>query len=1034
MQSAFIVNDQNGKPYAVVALLAGGTDFYPIAEAAKSWAGWMKDEYASRKINKQQLSVTLDNSMDVQGPMVVNRTNKMRIDQLLQQAKKPALVEQVENSKPAPEQKSVSLLPVISIVDARLDNLANDEWRNAVNYKAKSFLFESNKSTFAYEVKRTRAVWDPSLAVPGTERRGGWRCPVGTRYGGEITDRFGRNCGWGIARRLANEISDLGERLENIGDRRRGRRLARRNERMVRRLQEGGRVERGARRVAEALESAVKPTRGNDNNQQNAGLVERAARGLAERLESGAPRRPNRRRRGDSVNKPETERPGLLERGARAVREILETDGADREATPAPRRPRPARAPQARPARPARPRQPRRPQNDNAPAPRAPRDNISGTPVPTGRPNPGESLSDYKTRKYNEHQARVRRIREEGGRAGFLRREEWERFHGPAVEEAWNRANPNGGRSARRVATDAGAARTAGRRPKPQDRPDRVQPRGRNRRPFAAPGQRGLANEQAARNRREKMERADRFQEYKIVKHNGKYYVVAKDEVDRANARGANLDVLREPPRIRPAARPAQPNANLPRQYDAPLRENGWVNQNGGKKWVKGNWEVEVLENGNLKAKNRNTGQILEQGKASDMEAGDHLKAFEDILRNQDSAGFRAATNPPSPPSVTTPANPETVVDADLKPTRSPRKKAEIGSLRPAIKALHEEDAKIDDIKDGIIVDAVLDDELVDARGNELDRDALLRDGFLDHVGHNGTFENRRFKFKLIKSNNNYGPWEVVKVEDKKTGEVWFMKSSGYGQNDALLENIGMRAAQALEFGNDENELRIGDERSVLGYNGTRDKKQRWMMMRHIKHWAEDRDQGPGEWQDAQQRPLRPGERIEVRDAARIAVLDYVLDNQDRHGKNFQARAGRGGRVRLGVIDMGLLGGGRERAGEDMVVDEQGWDRYARRAEAEGVRAYGGYFNNGINGLRGFGFRHENQQEREKFAEQARRAAERIRRDLDQIFDIDRIEARGVKLTDAEKAHARALKRVAEARLRKLLQDGELRILVEAFN
>lgn len=132
---------------------------------------------------------------------------------------------------------------------------------NVSTYRAKSFVAERDMTSMAFEVKRTRAVWDASLRIPGTNRSGGWRCPVGTRYGGQITDRFGRNCGWGVARRLANEISDLGERLESVGDRRRGRRLERRNRRMVQRLQGQGRVERVAGRVAEALESDTTPNR-----------------------------------------------------------------------------------------------------------------------------------------------------------------------------------------------------------------------------------------------------------------------------------------------------------------------------------------------------------------------------------------------------------------------------------------------------------------------------------------------------------------------------------------------------------------------------------------------------------------------------------------------------------------------------------------------------------------------------------------------------------------------------------------------------
>ena len=136
--------------------------------------------------------------------------------------------------------------------------------QNTVDFKAKSFLTERNTSTMAYEVKAVRALWDPSLSIPGTNRRGGWRCPVGTRYGGQITDRFGRSCGWGIARRIANQISDIGSRLENVDDARRGRRIARRERRILARLNpqdaRAGRLERGLRGVAERLDGGETST------------------------------------------------------------------------------------------------------------------------------------------------------------------------------------------------------------------------------------------------------------------------------------------------------------------------------------------------------------------------------------------------------------------------------------------------------------------------------------------------------------------------------------------------------------------------------------------------------------------------------------------------------------------------------------------------------------------------------------------------------------------------------------------------------
>ena len=188
----------------------------------------------------------------------------------------------------------------------------------------------------AYEVKRTRATWDPSLAVPGTDRRGGWRCPVGTRYGGQITDRFGRNCGWGAARRLANQISDIGERLENVGDRRRGRRLERRNRQMVERLAQQarpGRVERLAGRIAGALE---------DNNREEAPRPVRAV----ERVIPEAPAvRPVRRRQGQARR-----RGNLRMSEERRMQREIDQPGAARTGDivpPAAERERPA-APRAR--------------------------------------------------------------------------------------------------------------------------------------------------------------------------------------------------------------------------------------------------------------------------------------------------------------------------------------------------------------------------------------------------------------------------------------------------------------------------------------------------------------------------------------------------------------------------------------------------------------------------------------------------------------------------------------------------------------
>jgi len=310
MAARFLIKDRENKPYALVEILPDGAQFHPVVAAAKSWSKWMADEYAGKKISKEELTVTLDNSMSLETTVS---------DSVVEELKNRSL------TKPSKEiekkDASAELLPVISLMDIQLSEFPVEAWKNAVQYKAVAFIADQNKSSFTYEVKRTRSVWDASLAVPGTERRGGFRCPVGTRYGGQITDRFGRNCGWGVARRLANEISDLGERLENVGDRRRERRVTRRNERMARRLAQGGAVERGARAVGDALDfTGVGGRQGGQRNRTGQvdtvkpGRLERAAGRIADVVD---PDKPARNRRAPARPRPNPS-PGL-ERGGRGV-------------------------------------------------------------------------------------------------------------------------------------------------------------------------------------------------------------------------------------------------------------------------------------------------------------------------------------------------------------------------------------------------------------------------------------------------------------------------------------------------------------------------------------------------------------------------------------------------------------------------------------------------------------------------------------------------------------------------------------------
>lgn len=124
--------------------------------------------------------------------------------------------------------------------------------QNLIEFRTSSFQRESDFASYVFQVKRVAAVWDADLPP-----QGGFRCPPGTRYGGRITDRFGRNCGWNVGRRLANRLEQVGRGLGNRLDDRRDRQV---NERIARqaRRQEGrvNRARRGVDRAQERLRRA----------------------------------------------------------------------------------------------------------------------------------------------------------------------------------------------------------------------------------------------------------------------------------------------------------------------------------------------------------------------------------------------------------------------------------------------------------------------------------------------------------------------------------------------------------------------------------------------------------------------------------------------------------------------------------------------------------------------------------------------------------------------------------------------------------
>ena len=892
--------------------------------------------------------------------------------------------------------------------------------RNEVNFKALTFLSEQTASTFNYEVKGTRAIWDPSLSIPGTNRRGGWRCPVGTRYGGQITDRFGRSCGWGVARRIANQIADIGERLESIDDRKRNNRLAKRNARMQRflaRQQKPGLLERGARNIAEALEGGQTPQQARTPARPRI-PVQPPARpriqlgGMLDEngqvMPVGGGTRPPRRGRGN-----------LRESAARRMERELVQPGAPRTGEPpkpnAPRRRRRVAAQQGaqRVAR-------RKPEADFVDGAQPERPIVAPRrvdPVEARRQyiakldadlakrkkealrNRPEGISDREWKKYKEH---VNGIKNEYGYGGNDRvanipsYEEFKQFDERiqrAADEAFGRKKP-------KPAEPKAPARPA---PPPLPALDIAPDR-----EFNKPEDKQVV--QAV---------VDDVERYKPNAYNN-LRNVPKQQIEEIQAR--NKETLKR----------AQEG------FDEAYKV--WREKQNGTRLEREQARDNLLRMWQQKQKIKQNIDAADL-RITEIDAGIEFRQRPAVVggNNNVQAPQAPRVKPPSPPSVpSAPEVDEVIPDDKIVPDadagrRSPRKIGQEQILNDAIKKLHEDGGNLADIQDGIIIDAVIDGQFKDgnlANGKEY-TDAevagFIRNGF-KNFERGAKFENRRYKFELVKQSNGMADvWCVIKVVDKNTGEKWFMKSSTYGANDGLLENVGMRAAQALEFGNDENHLRIGNVIMNDPIGGRQVLPRRWVMMRDIHQWENGVQ---GEWKDAAQGLDAVASRINPRDVGRIAVLDMVLDNRDRHGGNFMWVEA-GGRVRLGVIDHGLLGGGR-REGVDVDGIPEHLNKWADEVVAEpGVRAYKDKFNNGINGLKRAGYRIQNPRDRRILKETMRRSVAKMKEDLDTILGTDRIQANGAELSDIEKAHLSALKRVAEARIAWI--EGNLDTLVDQF-
>ena len=918
--------------------------------------------------------------------------------------------------------------------------------RNEVNFKALTFISEQTASTFNYEVKGVRALWDPSLSIPGTNRRGGWRCPVGTRYGGQITDRFGRSCGWGVARRIANQIADIGERLENIDDRKRNNRLAKRNARMQRllaRQQKPGLLERGARGIAEALDGGQTPQQRPriPVQQQRPQIPIRPPQLPVADIDSVPPR--PRRRRGNlreseqrrmdrelvepgaprtgeppKPNQPRRRRRVATQQGAkRTVRRKPEADfvdGAKPVPTVVPRRKPPSAPPKPIVVEPD--------PNFNAPKPAKP-----STPIPdppTWNPTAddlGGSLPDVRSERNVRN-----RFREQGlpdtayWREGAYQGDdnaELERRFGRYYDDN-NQRNERGNYVNRRINAGGGKPANRSKPPaRPQPKPKKpVVPQAPDARREPPPIRRVLDLDGEFNQPEDQL-----------------YKDIVNTDLNNFepnaynNLRGLTRDQLQ----ARKEQLKREQDQSLDPQFNIQL---GFWFQEKNKGESARQASRSMLINAHLNRERNKLEQEAVNMRLLEMDAGiewrQKLPKQLPVFQAPDAPQVQTPQTPQAPVPAVVSVGSEVIPDGKVVPNsdagkgdEAPRRYGKEADLQRAVKLLHEDQGNLADIPDGVVIDAVFDGQF--KWNNPNGRPMLFTDTAISDAlksgftqGEGAEFENRRYKFKLV-ADKNYaapGPWQVLKVEDKVNGEIWYLKTSTYGKNDALLENIGMRVAQDLEFGNSENHLRVGKLIDGPPINGGQPAPVRWMMMRDVAQWENGVQ---GQWREASGITSTQAKRINPRDAARILAMDFVLGNSDRHGQNFLMTE-QGGRVRLAIIDNGMLFGGRVPDSKMSLQEHASW----MQSEADRIVAdpsLRGYMNEPANNpfdeLEELGYEIQNDRDRNIYRETVRRSFERMRERLDEQFGIERIEANGIKLSDWEKNHLTQIRRVAEARI-----------------
>ena len=159
---------------------------------------------------------------------------------------------------------------------------------------------------------------------------------------------------------------------------------------------------------------------------------------------------------------------------------------------------------------------------------------------------------------------------------------------------------------------------------------------------------------------------------------------------------------------------------------------------------------------------------------------------------------------------------------------------------------------------------------------------------------------------------------------------------------------------------------------------------------------------------------------LEPEETAKITLLDYLLDNHDRHFGNFFIYPDEDGVDRIAPIDHGIVSGGEVDRGLSTVVSA---DQLAEDAAYRASLTPQEFTENVMHPV--FNYVHVSSSKRNQYRQALDQLLETLdEATIDEMLSPESLSRRGMTMSATERAHLAAIREVAKARLAILKSRG----------